>query len=224
MREIVEIRKVKNIIDLLMIVILLLLMPYELIGEMTHELLGIWMFALFVVHQILNRQWYKALGKGRYTLSRLISTVVNVFLIFVMVALPLSGIAMAKHIVPFLWADSGKSVVRTIHLLLSHWGYVLMSIHLGFHWSVVIGMIKKAIESKRWLIWILRVFATIIAGYGVYALISRGFLQYMFLRSRFAFFDYEEPLYLFYADYLAVMTLFVYTGYYLLQLCRGKIK
>lgn len=174
----------KNLVDSLMTVTLLLLMPYELIGEATHELLGIWMFTLFVIHQILNCQWYKALGKGRYTLSRLLSTVVNVFLFFIMVALSLSGIAMAKHIVPFLWADSGKSVARTIHLLFSHWGYVLMNIHLGFHLSVAIGMVKKAIESKHRLVWALRIFVTVFAGYGVYALISRGFVQYMFLRSR----------------------------------------
>ncbi len=225
MRKIAEIRKGKNIVDLLMVTTLLLLMPYELIGEKAHELLGICMFVLVAIHQILNRQWYRGLGKGRYSFNRLLSTAVNGLLVIVMVALPISGIAMAKHIVPFLRIDSGKSVARTIHLLLSHWGYVLMSIHIGLHWSIVVGMVRKAMKSvglSRWLIWALRVFATAIAVYGIYALISRGFVQYMFLRSRFAFFDFDEPLYRFYADYLAVMGLFAYTGYYLLRLCKAK--
>ncbi len=34
-------RKIKNIVDLLMVVTLLLLMPYGLIGEKVHELFGI---------------------------------------------------------------------------------------------------------------------------------------------------------------------------------------
>ena len=37
----------------------------------------------------------------------------------------------------------------------------------------------------------------------------------MFLHSLFVFFDYEEPLLLFYADYIAVMGLFVWIGHYL---------
>jgi hypothetical protein len=38
-------------------VCLLLLMGYELIGQTAHEVLGVLMLALFIVHHILNRKW-----------------------------------------------------------------------------------------------------------------------------------------------------------------------
>jgi hypothetical protein len=35
------------------------------------------------------------------------------------------------------------------------------------------------------------------------------------MRTRFAFFDFEEPLVLFFLDYIAVMILFVWAGHML---------
>lgn len=54
----------------------------------------------------------------------------------------------------------------------------------------------------------------ILAAYGIYAFISRGLAEYMFLKNQFVFFDFTEPLILFFIDYLAIMTLFVFVGYY----------
>ena len=45
----------KIVVDIGMTVMLLLLMTYELIGEATHEWLGVGMFALFITNHILNR-------------------------------------------------------------------------------------------------------------------------------------------------------------------------
>lgn len=39
-----------------------------------------------------------------------------------------------------------------------------------------------------------RILALVIAGYGVYAFRKRNIGDYMLLRSRFVFFDYDEPL------------------------------
>lgn len=58
----------------------------------------------------------------------------------------------------------------------------------------------------------------VISGYGIYAFIKRDIGDYMFLRSHFVFFDYEEPPLFFYMDYIAVMGLFIFLGYYI---CAG---
>ena len=54
-----------------------------------------------------------------------------------------------------------------------------------------------------------------LAGYGAAAFVRRGLPDYLFLRTHFAFFDYEEPLALFFADYAAILALFVLAGYWL---------
>ena len=51
-----QITILKIVVDIGLTVMLLLLMTYELIGEAAHEWLGIGMFALFIIHHILNPQ------------------------------------------------------------------------------------------------------------------------------------------------------------------------
>lgn len=44
-------------------------------------------------------------------------------------------------------------------------------------------------------------------------------LSYLLLRKRFVFFDFDELLIFFFADYLATMELFIWIGHYL-----GKLR
>ena len=71
----------KRIVDMAMTVLLLCLMAYQVTGEMAHEWTGMSMTALVVIHQILNRKWYGALRRGKYSLYRAISTVLNILLL-----------------------------------------------------------------------------------------------------------------------------------------------
>jgi hypothetical protein len=60
------------VIDLAMTGLLLCAYAYRIIGDTAHEWIRISVFALFIVHNILNRQWYKNIFKGNYTLRRAI--------------------------------------------------------------------------------------------------------------------------------------------------------
>ncbi|MBR1737936.1 MAG: hypothetical protein IJ736_13145 [Firmicutes bacterium] len=91
-------KKIKIIIDCMMTILLPMLMSYALIGEALHEWLGITMFVLFIAHNILNKNWYKNIFKGRYTPYRIYVTAVNLSLCIIMFALPISGILMSKHV------------------------------------------------------------------------------------------------------------------------------
>ena len=70
----------KWITDLAMAVLLLLLMAYSLVGEVLHEWMGIAMLALFVLHHIWNRVWYKSIGRGRPSPYRAVQTALNLLL------------------------------------------------------------------------------------------------------------------------------------------------
>ena len=65
--------------------------------------------------------------------------------------------------------------------------------------------------------WSGRLTAVFIAGYGIYAFGKREIGGYMMLTSHFVFFDYEEPLVFFLLDYAAIMGLFVFLAYYVLE-------
>lgn len=190
-------------VDAAMTVLLPCLMAYSLIGETFHEIAGTAMLALFIIHHILNRGWHKGLFRGRTSPFRAFQTAVDLLLCAVMVCLPLSGILMSKHLFTFLPTTHLAAGARTVHLLAAYWGFLLMSLHLGLHLD---RMVKK---RPPWL----KGIAAAVAVYGLIAFFRRGFPEYLFLRSRFAFFDPAQSRLWFFADYLSIMVLFALAGY-----------
>lgn len=202
-------------VDIAMTVVLLLLMSYELIGRAAHEWIGVSMFVLFVLHHILNSKWSRNILKGRYTAIRILQTALVIAIFLCMMGSMVSGVILSHHVFAFLPIRSGQSWARTMHLLSSYWGFVLMSLHLGVHWNMMIGIIKKYFGSssiKR--TWLLRIVAVAIAIYGIFAFVHREIGSYLFLRSEFVFLNFEEPLIFFFFDYIAVMGFVVFVGYY----------
>ena len=124
-------KKLNHAIDALMVAFLPMLMAYSLIGETLHEVAGTIMFVLFLLHLWFHRKWWKALTKGRYTPYRVFITVLNIALLVLMFMQPLSGIALSKHLYTGLSLTGLAASAREIHMLLAHWSYVLMSLHLG---------------------------------------------------------------------------------------------
>lgn len=206
----------KIVIDISMTVVILLLMAYSLVGEKAHEWLGIGMFVLFILHHILNNNWSRNLFNGRYTPFRILQTVLVILALISMCGSMVSGIVLSRHAFAFLPITGGQSWARTLHMLCAYWGFVIISIHLGLHWNIMMGMAKRMFHKPSVIrTWIVRTVGLLIAGYGVYAFIKRQIGSYMFLKNQFVFFDYGEPLILFLFDYIAVMGLFVFIGHYL---------
>ena len=65
--------KIKTAADILMTAALPVLMCYSIVGETAHEVIGIAMFGLFILHHILNFGWIKTLFKGKYDLCRIVN-------------------------------------------------------------------------------------------------------------------------------------------------------
>lgn len=204
--------KLKCTVDLLMTAALLLLMGYDLIGSALHEWLGVGMSLLFIVHLALNRTWIKRIGRGRYSAYRILQTAVILLIFVSMLGLMFSGIVLSQHIFAPLPIRGLSSIARQIHMVCSFWGFVLMSLHLGFHWGMVLSMLR--LPSKGAKAWLLRGTGWMVALYGTWAFVRRGLPGYLLMQNHFVFLDYEEPPALFYADYLAVIGLMIFCAYY----------
>ena len=194
-----------------MAALLPLLMAYSLIGETLHEIAGSLMLVLFVAHHVLNRKAISAMLKGRQTPGRAFAAAVNILLFVFMILQPLSGILMSKHLYTFLPTEGVSYICRSLHLPIAYWGFVLMSVHAGFHVSPLISRIKKNGQKT-----VFRILILLISLYGLYAFISRGFPGYMSGAMKFAFFDYSEPRMFFLLDHLAVMIMFGSAGWLIL--------
>ena len=201
-------KKLRMILDLVMVLLLPVLMGYSLVGELYHEIVGILMGVLFAAHLILNRKWFAAIFKGKYTARRVVTTAVNILLILCVLTSMVSGIFISKHIFSFLGISVGASLMRTLHMLAAYWGFILMSFHAGTHGGIILSKIRNKTAKYT----VSTVFL-LIAAYGVYAFIKRGFTDYLFGKITFVFFDYSEPFIFYYLDYLTVMILFMTAGY-----------
>ncbi len=206
----------KIAIDILMSVVLLLLMAYQVVGEYLHEICGTAMLVLFLVHHILNARWYKSLLKGKYMPQRIIGTVLNAALLAAMLSLAYSGVVLSRHVFDFLPITRGMALARVMHLAASYWGFVLMSLHIGLHWGMMVGMFHKLAGGKRSpvLAWTARFLAVAVAIYGAVCFRRADIFSYMFVKVEFVFFDYEKSAALVFAEHMAMMGTWIFAGYY----------
>ncbi len=209
--------KFKICVDITMTAALYACMAYMLVGEEAHEWIGSGLALLFILHNALNRKWYAALLTGRYTPLRAFQTAVNLLCLASMAAAAVSGAAMSRYLYDIPFLNGGASLARTVHMLSAYWGYCFISLHLGLHWSMILGMMKNAAapqNAPRWITPLLRTAGAAAALLGAHALMRHSLLDYMFLRNQFVFFDTERPLSLFFLDYAAIMALWAWLAHY----------
>lgn len=86
--------KKKLLLDLTLFIIMLLLMFYNFTGALWHEILGIAIFILFIIHNILNYKWLKnvTLNYSKMNKETKLKYIVNIFLWITMILSMISGI------------------------------------------------------------------------------------------------------------------------------------
>lgn len=218
--------KLKVGIDILMTLLLLFLMGYQFWGDVAHEWAGAGMLALFTIHHLLNLGWHKNLLRGKYSPPSFLMLVIDILLFADMLGLMVSGILLSNHVFAFLGIHGSLSFARLLHMASSYWGFVLMSLHLGLHWGMILGMIGRAGKGRKEVSGaakgLFRILGTVIAVYGLTVFIRRDLLSYMLIRTQFVFLDFNEPVPLFYIDCLAMMGTFIWIAYRLSALTRSK--
>lgn len=210
-------RKIKNIIDFLMMILLLLLMAFQITGQEFHEWFGAGLLVLFLGHNVLNYKWYKNILKGRYSLVRVLQSVVNFAVLFSMLCLAYSGVVMSHYVFGFVSIGGQMALARQMHMAASYWGFVLMSVHLGFHWNMVVGMAGKTVRDRKipkGIPWIFRIIAVVTAIYGAVCFYKADIISYMLLKNQFAFFDFEQTAVSVFSEYIVMMGLWIFAGYY----------
>ena len=200
-------------VDIIMTLLFFVLMAYHFTGDAVHEYLGFLLFIFFILHHILNFNWYKNIYKGKYNFNRILNTFINTMLFLCMAGLMISGILFSQRVLGFLNIHNSGMFTRRLHMISNSWAFIFMSAHLGMHWSMFINknFIKKQISI---------IIALFISVYGVISFIKRGLYNKMFLLVDFAFFDYEEPVIFFFMDYVSIMGLFIFITYFLKQISK----
>lgn len=210
---------VKRSLDLVMTFLLLFLMGYQFWGDVAHEWAGTAMFLCFILHHVLNRNWYRTIGKGKYRGFRILQLVINVLLFLAMLGLMVSGILLSRHVFAFVNIKGTISFARVLHMISAYWGFLLMALHIGMHWMMMWRQIRKKITNDK-LRSVCKVCGVVFALYGVWVFWKRKLVEYLFLRTQFVFFDFSEAKWKFYMDYLSMVA----AGILLIWLIQTAIK
>ncbi|MFA0815386.1 MAG: DUF4405 domain-containing protein [Anaerofustis sp.] len=135
----------KYILDLVMTVVFILLMNTTVTGLKAHEVLGLGVCGLFIIHNLLNAKWirtvasklfdkqFKPLTKFMFVLDALI--LIDVLLI------ALSGVLISTEL--FSFTLNNRFLWVTIHHITAYGGLILISVHVGLHWKSILGAIRK---------------------------------------------------------------------------------
>lgn len=216
----------KLAIDLVMTVIMLAAMAYYLIGNMIHELLGVSLFVLFIVHNVLNRRWFQTVLKRKHNTRLILNTAVNLLLLLMTLMLMVSSVLISRTLFAFIPVDGGL-IARQMHILATYWGFILISIHIGMHWRMITGMVRNisGIPSlNRGRTFVVRVMAMLIAVYGVYSFSARDVGSKLILYYTYSYWNFDESAMFFFTDYVSIMGVYICATYYILKFVPNRKK
>lgn len=209
-------KKLKIIVDVLMTIIFIMLMCNQLTGVFAHEILGISVIVLFIIHQILNRNFYKSLFKGKYSKLRIAFLIIDILLLIMMIIMIFSSLMVSEHL--FRGLHFGSNYLgRVLHIISAYSIYMLIGLHLGLHYNTLIKLKK---ENKIILNVFLILFALV---FGINGFIKKEFIQKITLQSFFPLYS-EDNAIMIIIDYVGILIMFVVIGYGILNLLSLRKK
>ena len=152
----------------------------NVLGMSFHEIGGIAVCGLFIIHKLLNGKWILVItGKlfsKKIAFRCKLNWLIDFLLLVCFTVILISGINISKVVFA---GTHGASNLKTAHYAVSALALVLLGIHLGTHYESIVGRI-----GVRKLPLILRritaiVLSAAILGFGIYQITATSFLQWM---------------------------------------------
>ena len=171
-------RLLKLILDVIMLVLLVLMYRKQVISLSFHEIGGLALIGLFLIHHLANAKWIRAATrklfcKGTSGLVRA-RYIVDALLLLAFLAVGVTGVLISK--VVFSFHVQGN--FRTMHYFASALAIILMGVHLGLHVDYIFGKILRKGASRVAKAVLCVVLAAMIA-FGGYSLFTTSFLRFL---------------------------------------------
>ena len=192
-----------------MLLFFLLLMADRYTGNPVHEIAGTLLFLLFIVHAAVNGTWYATVMRGSYPPARTLRLAANGLLLAAFMGSVGSGILISKTVFPFAGFADGFSM-RTLHMCLAHWTFLLAGVHLGLYWQ----RIRNGIRT-HFPLWAEKVksgflptaLVSLMALYGIYAFSVRDMRYVLTMQSAYSVWIDGDTLFRLLFDYGSMLCL-----------------
>lgn len=205
--------------------LLLLGLSYWWLGNTVHELAGTAMFLLVIVHNVFNRRWYGTIARASRQPRGLVNVVATSALLSTMLVLLVTSVLISNTLSGFM-SPYGGFTARQIHTLAGYWALVMVAIHLGLRWPIIMGVARNLFgisraSAARTIA--LRTLAVAIAIHGVWSSFELGLGTKLAMQMTLDWWNFEEGVAYFFLHCIAIAELYVFLTYYAVKLIqRGK--
>lgn len=177
-------KTVKIITDILMFADFIFLMSHEVVRDLSaHGIFGAALFALFVLHHVLNGGFYRSLNRGKYNSVRILLSATAWILFALMILMAFSSIMMSGAVFTFSSINM-TSWSRPLHTFSCSWGFLVMGFHLGLHLHSKLGKLETAANGKKSARFvILQILWILIFALGILCIVHSRLYIYLFWRN-----------------------------------------
>lgn len=174
----------KLLLDISMVIVLVLMYSKRAINMSFHEIGGLILLGVFLIHILINWKWVVTVTKKLFSKSVPFKTkfgyVLNIFLFISFALIGISGIFISK-VVFHVSLNSGINW-KIIHYTASACALVFIGIHMGLHYSFITGMFKKILPMPQKVRKALGIVLTIlIFSFGCYSLVTTSFSKWLIM-------------------------------------------
>lgn len=204
--------------------LLLIGLSYWWLGNTVHEIVGTAMFLLVIVHNAFNGRWYGTISRGRREARGLINIVITALLLVAMLVLLVTSVLISNTLSGIM-SPYGGFTVRQIHTLAAYWVLVIVAVHLGLRWPMIMGVarnlfgISKPSAARSF---VLRTIAIVIAIHGVWSSFALGLGTKLAMQVTLDWWNFEGSVAGFFIHCLAIAGLYMVLTYYAMKWLRMR--
>nr|WP_309101798.1 DUF4405 domain-containing protein [Fredinandcohnia onubensis] len=210
--------------DLVMTVLMLIAMAYYITGNMIHEVVGVVVLLLFVVHNFLNRRWYKTILKGKHNVRRILQIGINLLFLVTMALMMISAVLISSDLFPFIPINNDM-MLRQIHVQTAYWGFIIMAVHIGLSWEMIINSARRMTgftDTSRTRTIALRVLAVLIVIYGVHSSFEREMGSKLTIYNPFGNWFNDDSIIRFLIAHLSIIGIYICGTHYALKFIQRQ--
>jgi hypothetical protein len=198
------------VLDLTALALFLLALAYYWLDNATHEIAGTAMFVLLVVHNVLNRQWYRAMPK-RQEARKTVDKVLVLGMLATLATLVVTSVMISQTVFALVAAPDAFTA-RRIHVLAAYWTLLFVAVHLGIRWRIVLGLVTGVLGSgsSRLRNALMGLSTAIIAAAGIYSSFQIGVGGKLVSRLSLDGWDFAESAGEFFLHHIAIVGLYAY--------------
>lgn len=156
-----------------MLILMILEFSKGYLEPIWHEVFGVLLLILFIIHLILNKSYIKNIPKGEYKNKRTIMLFINIGFFITFLLSVLFGLLISQELFKFL--NVHNYGITKLHKIISYISILLLGLHLGINFNSLFGKLEKIIKHKI----IKYIISILIIGYGIYSFIKLKLLSHI---------------------------------------------